>query len=165
MLERHIAPSDVYEEITLAIGYAARLLAPYPDATRIPAEPPFEPDKQPGDVYLRLIECLRSITRGFDTLGLPVPRIDTSRTDLDKLLPSDVFPVAVTIVSQLDFLHKHLNIAKAPPQPIYPGSLFPAHIYQRIGILRAQLFQLERFLATDRAAFGKIEHDAKIPGR
>jgi hypothetical protein len=94
---------------------------------------------------------------------LPAPRTETGRTDLDKLLPGDVYMVAATIVSQLDFLHKHLDAARALPQPVYPGLRFPAHTYQRIGILQAQLTQLERFLATDRAAFRKIEHDANTP--
>lgn len=151
MLERHISPSEVYRELTLAIGYSARLLARYPDATRIPPEPPFEPDKQPKDVYLRLIECLQSIARIFDSQGLAVLKIDPGRTDLDGLQPSDVYLVASMIVSQLNFLHQHLDIAKPPPQPVYPGLKFPAHSYQRAGILQAQLRQLERFLATDRA--------------
>ena len=159
LLERHIGPSDVYMEITLAIGYSARILSRYPESDRIPAEPPFEPDKQPGDVYRRLIECLRSIARIFDQLGLPVLRIDPGRTDPDSLQPSDVYLVAAMIVSQLDFLHKYLDIAKAPPQPIYPGYRFPAHSYQRAGILQSQLTQLERFLATDQAALAKTRHD------
>lgn len=152
LLERHIAPSDVYEEITLAIGYAARLLAPYPDAIRIPAEPPFEPDKLPRDVYLRLIECLRSIVRIFDMQGLAVLTIETSRIDLDRVNPGDVYLVAAMIVSQLDFLYQRLGSAKPPPQPIYPGLKFPAHSYQRAGILLAQLQQLQRHLAPGQAA-------------
>ena len=152
LLERHISPSDVYQEVTLAIAYSARLLARYPDAVRIPAEPPFEPDKLPQDVYLRLIECLHSIVRIFDRLGLAVLKIDTSQTELDRLQPGDVYLVAALIVSQLDFLHKHLDIAQPPPQPIYPGLKFPAHTYQRAGILQAQLHQLERYLAPDGAA-------------
>ena len=143
MLERHFAPSDVYIEVTLAIGYAARLLARYPDAIRIPAEPAFEPNKQPSDVYRRLIACLQSITRIFQALELPVLTIDTSRTDMAHLTPNDVFVVASLIVSQLDFLHKRLDIAKPPPQSAYPGLKFPAHTYQRAGILQAQLEQLE----------------------
>ena len=152
LLERHISPSDVYQEVTLAIAYSARLLARYPDAIRIPAEPPFEPDQQPHDVYLRLIECLHSIVHIFDRLGLAVLRIDTRQTELDRLQPGDVYLIAALIVSQLDFLYKHLAIAQPPPQPIYPGLKFPAHTYQRAGILHAQLQQLERYLAPDRAA-------------
>ncbi len=149
LLERHTSPSDVYKEITLAMGYSARLLARYPDAIRIPEEPPFEPDQQPRDVYLRLIECLQSVVRIFDKLGLAILKIDPSRTDLDSLQPSDVYLVVSMIVSQLDFLYKHLGIAKPPPQPVYPGLKFPAHSYQRAGILQAQLQQLERLLVTD----------------
>ena len=152
LLERHISPSDVYQEVTLAIAYSARLLARYPDAIRIPAEPLFEPDLFPRDVYLRLIECLHSIVRIFDRLGLAVLRIDSRQTDLDRLQPGDVYLIAALIVSQLDFLYKHLAIAQPSPQPIYPGLKFPAHTYQRIGILHAQLQQLERYLAPDRAA-------------
>jgi hypothetical protein len=149
LLERHTSPSDVYKEITLAMGYSARLLARYPDAIRIPEEPLFEPDQRPKDVYLRLIECLQSVVRIFDKLGLAILKIDPSRTDLDSLQPSDVYLVASMIVSQLDFLYKHLGIAKPPPQPVYPGLKFPAHSYQRAGILQAQLQQLERLLVTD----------------
>ena len=152
LLERHISPSDVYQEVTLAIAYSARLLARYPDAVRIPAEPPFEPDKLPSDVYFRLTECLQSIVRIFDRLGLAVLSIDTRQTVLDHLQPGDVYLIVAMIVSQLDFLYKHLAIAQPPPQPIYPGLKFPAHTYQRAGILQAQLHQLERYLVSDQAA-------------
>ena len=152
LLQRHISASDVYQEVTLAIAYSARLLARYPEAIRIPAEPPFEPDKLPRDVYLRLTECLQDIIGIFDRLGLAILKIDTRRTDLDRLQPGDVYLVAAMIVSQLDFLHKHLDIAQPLPQPTYPGLKFPAHTYQRAGILQAQLHQLERYLASDRAA-------------
>ena len=112
----------------------------------------FEPDKLPRDVYLRLIECLRSIVRIFDMQGLAVLTIETSRTDLDRVNPGDVYLVAAMIVSQLDFLYQHLGSARPPPQPIYPGLKFPAHSYQRAGILLAQLQQLERHLAPNQAA-------------
>lgn len=151
LLERHISPSDVFRELTLAIGYSARLLARYPDATRIPPEPAFDPDKQPEDVYRRLAECLQTLSLIFDSLGMPILRIDPGRTDLDRLQPGDVYLVAAMIVSQLDFLHRYLGTAKPPPQPVYPGLKFPAHSYQRAGILQAQLQQLERFVAIERA--------------
>ncbi|MDG4596418.1 MAG: hypothetical protein P9F75_12150 [Candidatus Contendobacter sp.] len=151
LLERHISPSDVYQQVTLAIGYSARLLARYPDAIRIPEEPPFEPDKLPRDVYVRLSECLQGIVRIFDRLGLAVLKIDTRQIDLDRLQPGDVYLIATLIVSQLNFLHTHLGITQPPPQPIYPGLKFPAHTYQRAAILQAQLNQLERFLTPGQA--------------
>ncbi len=165
LLERHFAPSDVYMEITLAIGYAARLLARYPEATRIPEEPPFEPNKQPSDVYQRLISCLRSINRIAQTLGFAVLDIDTRQTDMAQLTPGDVFVVASLVVSQLDYLYRRMGDDKPPPQAFYPGRKFPAHSHQRIGILHAQLQQLERFIATDPAASGEVNHDSATPER
>ncbi len=165
LLERHFAPSDVYMEITLAIGYAARLLARYPEATRIPEEPPFEPNKQPSDVYQSLISCLRSISRITQALGFAVLDIDTRQTDMTQLTPGDVFVVASLVVSQLDHLYKQMGDGKAPPQAFYPGRKFPAHSDQRAGILQAQLQQLERFIAADPAAPGEVKHDSATPER
>lgn len=165
MLERHFAPTDVYTEITLAVGYAARLLARYPDAIRIPDEPPFEPNKLPSDVYHRLIACLQIITRIFHILDLPVLTIDIGQTDAAKLTPEDVFAVAALIVAQLDFLYKRMGIVKPPPQGIYPGLKFPAHGYQRVGILQAQLEQLECYASVDcrPTTSGKVRHESVAP--
>ncbi len=164
ILERHFTPTDVYTEVTLAIGYAARLLARYPDAIRIPAEPPFEPNQRPNDVYRRLIACLQSMTRIFQALDLPVLTIDAIQTDTAHLTPNDVFVVASLIVSQLDFLHKHLGIAKPPPQSIYPGLKFPAHTYQRAGILQAQLEQLACYASPHCSTpSGNTRHESVTP--
>jgi hypothetical protein len=164
MLERHFAATDVYTEITLAVGYAARLLARYSDAIRIPLEPPFEPNKLPSDVYRRLIACLQSITRIFQALELPVLTIDASQTDTAHLTPGDVFVVASLIVSQLDFLYKHQGLAKPPPQSIYPGLKFPAHSDQRAGILQAQLEQLECYASAHCSTpSGNLRHESITP--
>ncbi|MCB1824190.1 MAG: hypothetical protein KDJ54_06235 [Candidatus Competibacteraceae bacterium] len=165
LLERHFAPSDVYMEITLAIGYAARLLARYPEATRIPEEPPFEPNKQPSDVYRRLIACLRSITHVAKILGFAVLDIDTRQTDMTQLTPGDVYMVASLVVSQLNHLYEQLGDDKSLAPAFYPGRKFPAHSYQRAGILQAQLQQLERFIAADPIAPGEAKHDSTTPER
>lgn len=165
LLERHFAPSDVYMEITLAIGYAARLLARYPEATRIPEEPPFEPNKQPSDVYQRLITCLRSIAHIAQILGFTVLDIDTRQTDMTQLTPGDVYMVASLVVSQLNHLNKQLGDDKPVAPAFYPGRKFPAHSYQRAGILQAQLQQLERFIATAPTVPGEAKHDSTTPER
>lgn len=166
LLERHFAPSDVYAEITLAVGYAARLLARHPDAIRIPEEPPFEANRQPSDVYHRLMGCLQRITRIFHALKLPVLTLDASQTDTAQLTPNDVFVVASLIVSQLDFLHKHLGVAKPPPPRLYPGLKFPAHSYQRAGVLHAQLEQLECYaVAHCSMTLGSARHESAVPKR
>ena len=165
LLERHFAPSDVYMEITLAIGYAARLLARYPEATRIPEEPPFEPNKQPSDVYQRLITCLRSIAHIAQILGFTMLDIDTRQTNMTQLTPGDVYMVASLVVSQLNHLYKQLGDDKPVAPAFYPGRKFPAHSYQRAGILLAQLQQLERFIAAAPTAPGEAKHDSTTPER
>jgi hypothetical protein len=165
LLERHFAPSDVYMEITLAIDYAARLLARYPEAIRIPEEPPFEPNKQPSDVYQRLIACLRSIAHIAQILGFTVLDIDTRQTDMTQLTPGDVYMVASLVVSQLNHLYKQLGDNKPVAPAFYPGRKFPAHSYQRAGILQAQLQQLERFIAAAPTAPGEAKHDSTTPER
>ncbi len=163
LLERHFAPRDVYMEITLATAYASRLLSRYPDLDGIPTEPPFEPNRQPIDVYRRLMDCLERITRIFHTLDLPVLAIDSPRADPDRLTPGDVFTVASLIVSQLDFLYQQPGVVTPPPRPIYPGLKLPAHSYQRAGILQAQLEQLERHTPVRRSE--DAGHEAARPAR
>lgn len=79
LLERHFAPRDVYMEIMLATAYASRLLSRYPEVDAMPMDPPFEPYRQPADVYVRLMDCLERITRIFHRLNLPVLEIDDPR--------------------------------------------------------------------------------------
>ena len=155
LLERHYSPSDVYREVTLAVAYTAQLLARYPEAKRLPEEPPFEPAKQPADVYFRLMACLYSIVHVMDALGLAASQVEIQDLDKTSIAPGDVFLVASLIVAQLDFLHRHLGITQAPRQVFYPGRKFPSHVYQRAGLLQAQLVQLEQRLATKGTVSGK----------
>lgn len=149
LLEQPISPSDVYQELTLAIGYTSRLLARYPNAIRIPVEPAFEPGKQPKDVYRRLTECLHTLAAIFNTLKLPILTISPRTVDLETPQPNDTHLITILIVSQLTSLYEHFGIQKPPPQPLYPGVKFPTDNYQRAGLLLAQLQQLAAFVSND----------------
>jgi hypothetical protein len=155
LLERPYAPSDIYREVTLAVAYAAQLLARYPEADRLPEEPPFEPAKQPADVYLRLLACLNSLAQVSDTLGLAASHVESQDIDKANIIPGDVFLLASLIVAQLDFLHHRLGITQAPRQVFYPGHKFPSHVYQRAGMLQVQLQQLEQRVIATGSAPGK----------
>ena len=61
LLDERFAPSDVFQQVTLAVGYTAQLLKPYPGAELIPEEPVFDPGKTPGDVYRRLLGCFENL--------------------------------------------------------------------------------------------------------
>jgi hypothetical protein len=68
---------------------------------------------------------------------------------LDKasITAGDVFLLASVVVSQLDFLHQQIGVSKPPRQVFYPGRKFPADVYQRAGLLQAQLAQLAQQVA------------------
>ena len=50
LLERRFAPSDVYQLVTVGIGYASIQLSRLTSLARIPDEPPVEKNKKPSDV-------------------------------------------------------------------------------------------------------------------
>ena len=144
LIDQSFAPSDVYEQVTLAISYTSRLLATFPGTTRIPEPPPFERGKRPTDVFRRLLDCfshLQALTQrsGLSLLELEMP----SDEQLDQMTPSDVYDVATLMVSELDYLHAQVRDAEPPNDVYYPGRKLPSHVFQRVGILEAQLIALE----------------------
>ncbi len=144
LLRQPYAASDAYMQISKAIGYATILLTPYPQAIPIPEPSPFEPNKNPGDVYFRLLSCLTEISQIFATLGLSPLMIDAVKIDRDQIISSDLFDLASLVVARLDFLYKHQQLQQKEQLPVayYPGRKFPADVYQRAGILLNQLQQL-----------------------
>jgi len=146
LLERPLNYSDVFMEVNRAVGYAARLLGHFPGAVQAPEEPSFTPGKQPGDVYARLLACLDILARIFAVLGVNQHALETKPVSVGSLAPVDVFMVATLVVSQLDYLHKYLNVVKMPREVFYSGRKFPAQVYQRAGLLQAQLERLARLI-------------------
>lgn len=147
LLDRKVAPSDVYQEVTLAMGYASNLLAVVPDAERNPDPPEFEPGKRPVDVFNRLVRCYEVLRKvgvrsGLTLLELSVPD-QLGEKGSETVVPSDVFDIASLLVSELTYLHDQLAEKTMPKKPLYPGRKYPSHVYQRVGILEKQLDQLE----------------------
>jgi hypothetical protein len=147
--DRPFSPSDVFQEVTIAIGYAARLLAHFPGATRIASTPPFEPRKQPADVYRRLVECLGRIRQIAEQSNLKMLTLAISETDRAEATPSDVHDIASLVVSELAYLHAQLPGVLPAREVYYPGRRFPSQVYQRAGILEGQLLELQRLVQHD----------------
>ena len=144
LLNQQFAPSDVFQQVTLAVGYAAQLRTQFP-GTRMPKAPAFERRKRPADVYHRLIECFERVRAVMQHSGLNALSLDLHP---ETVTPSDVYDVASLIVSELSFLHSHLDGVLAPPDAYYPGRKFPADVYQRVGLLEALLIDLQALVAT-----------------
>lgn len=144
-LRTPVAPVLSYQRVTLAVGYASRLLEIFPDATGImPATPPLERGKIPGDVFFRLGECMSLIGQIAVKSGVKVMKLDVSAVERETALPSDTQNMAAIIISELSYFHSLKKDEKPVRQAVYPGRKFPSHVYQRTGILEAQLSDLLR---------------------
>ena len=146
LLDQPFSPSDVYQQVTTAVGYAAVLLRSFPGATRVPAAPAFEPGKQPSDVYRRLIACYERLQQISELSGYGVITLELRGDLAERATPSDAYDVASLLVSDLAFLRSELKGAELPPAAYYPGRKFPSDVFQRVGVLEAQLIELERFV-------------------
>lgn len=139
LLDRPISPSDAFQQVTLAVGYAAQLRTRFA-GTRLPEAPSFARRKRPADVYDRLIACFARVRAimahsSFSVLTLaPPPEVVTSH---------DVYNLAAFIASELSFLHAQADGALSPPEPYYPGRKFPSDVYQRAGLLESLLVDLQ----------------------
>ncbi len=149
LLDRQFSPSDVFQQVTLAVGYSGRLLAHFPDATRIASPPPFEPRKRPADVYRRLVECFERIRQIAEQSGLKILTLKINEADLAEVTPSDVYEIASLVTSELAYLHAQLPGAQSAREVYYPGRKFPSHVYQRAGVLEAQLQELQSLVRHD----------------
>jgi len=142
LLIRRFSPSDVYQQVTQAINYAAFLLRRFSDVqTRIPAAPAFVRGKFPADVYRRLIKCFGLIQEIARRSGLTILEREPTDEDLLHVNPGDDYNMASLIVSELAYINRKAGNA-VPPQSYFPGLKFPSHVYQRVGILEAQLTEL-----------------------
>ncbi|KAA5543143.1 hypothetical protein FYK55_12735 [Roseiconus nitratireducens] len=147
LLDRQVAPSDVFQQVTTGVGYAARLLEQFPEATEIPADPDFEVGKRPADVYQRLLRCFRKIREIAALSGLQMLELEVGKDEISQAQPSDVYDIASLLVSELAFLHSQLEDSAPPREVYFVGRKFPSHVYQRAGILELQLDALKTHVA------------------
>ena len=146
LMQRGFEPSDVYTQVTQAIGYATILLTPYPDAIPTPDPLAYIPNKSPGDVYFLLLTCLEEIQKIYASSNLSTLAIHAKQIDKDKITSSDVFDLASLLVARLNYLIQHFKNNEKPPKAFYPGRKYPSDVYQRASILLNQLQQLVQFV-------------------
>ncbi len=143
LLEHPFAPRDVYQEVTLATHYAARLLRQFSDSQQFPQAPELERGRRPADVYTRLIDCQTRLFSIANRSSLSILKIEIPNTPLEHIQPSDVFDMASLLVSELAHFNGKLKNPYTPKPMKDPGIEFPSHVYQQAGVLLAQLRELE----------------------
>lgn len=141
LLVRHLSPGDVFQEVTAAVHYAARLLARFDGAERLPAPPPFERRRRPPDVHARLLHCKQLVANVGARSGVQFMHLDLTRLS-PRAVPSDVHDLASLISGQLAYLHFRSGDPRTPPEALFPGRKVPSHVFQRAGLLERQLTTL-----------------------
>lgn len=144
MLYKQFLPSDVFEQITLAITYTQALLERIDSEILIPSSPPFEKNKTPTDVYKILIECIQTLQRISEASGQKMLKIYINENALHQVEPSDVFSLARIIVAEVQYFNTLLSQDQSLFQTYYPGYKTPSDVYQRAGILLKQLQVLKQ---------------------
>jgi len=159
LLDQPLGPSDVFQEVTLAVGYAARLLARFPGQSRIPEAPSFERHKVPAEVYRRLLGCFEHIRSVAQASGLEIMELHTGDRGLSWVTSADNYELASILVAELAYFHSRLPGATPPRNVYYPGRKFPSDVYQRAGILENQLRNLSRLVARNPDWLKRAESD------
>jgi hypothetical protein len=121
---------------------AAALHVVIPDGPSRPSEPTFEPNKMPSDVYLRMRRCFTLIRRLTESRGGATLHFEIDEEGSERVSPNDVSDLASLIVEELTHLHRQVPSAAAPARAHYPGKRFPAHVFQRVGLLERILEDL-----------------------
>lgn len=142
LLERKMAPSDVFERTSSASNYAVELLSRFPDAVQRPLPMAFERGKAPPDVYRRLLSIFDNVREIYEASGLQMLKISVTEEEIKSTVPSDVYDIASLLVSELSYIHSKTSNQQTPAKAYYPGKKFPSHVYQRAGVLEQQIRNL-----------------------
>jgi hypothetical protein len=147
MLEVSVTPSDVFERLTSSIGYITRVLEQFTDAKLLPDEPPYIANKQPKDVYFKLVDIIRLLEVIYQESGLTMLKLTLNNDQSHTITPNDVNDLAGLIEAETRHLHSLIENIEASPKVFYAGKKFPSHVHQRARILEWQLIELQSNIA------------------
>lgn len=142
LLDTPIAPSDVFEQVSLAVLYCAGILSTF-GVNDIPPPEPFDGYKRPGDVYALLLQTIDLVSDISRDAGVDVLRLSTSRNIPDDIEPGHVYDIVRILVSMLAMLADALDADEVFPTLEEPVRIFPTQVYERATILERQLVQLD----------------------
>ncbi|MCH9643785.1 MAG: hypothetical protein K0U23_02850 [Gammaproteobacteria bacterium] len=143
LLYRRVAPSDVYEQVTLAVNYTANLLKRLNISPRIPDSPTFVANKTPGNVYQRAVRCIHILQAIAKESNVKVLHVKISDLGKHQATPSNVFDLSKIIVSEVRYLNTLLGNTKSI-EAFYPGYKTPSEVFQRAGVLLKQLQAIQK---------------------
>jgi hypothetical protein len=144
MLDRPVESREVHRQVTIATLYAAKLLEQFNTTTPLPSPPEFEPNKNPAEVYARLLRCLKQVRQIASTMEVEMLTLEPSKEHLADVETGDVLELALVLTAQLQHLHSLVPEIDMPEEVYYVDRKFPSHVYQSAGTLEQQLAELTR---------------------
>jgi hypothetical protein len=154
LLRDMTSPSDVFQLVTAATHIAATLHATLPGGAYLPEEPDFEPGKMPVDVLMRIRRCYEMVSALAHAKNLRTLRLAPLANGHTTVTPNDVSDMASLLVEELKSIHMKFPGARPAARAYYPGKRFPAHVFQRVGLLEAVLQALVDAYSNDTVSAG-----------
>ncbi len=154
LLYQRFSPSNVYEQVTLAVNYTAHLLAYVNSPTRIPKSPAFIANATPKTVYKRLIECSKILNKIANNSKLKMLTLKLQDDKMKHVIPGDVYQLSKVIVSEVRYLNT-LTVKPVEMRIYYPGYKTPSEVLQRVNLLYAQLVLLDEAVAKNNSVFDR----------
>lgn len=142
MLASPISPNDVYQQLTQAIHFSAKLIAPLSNTTRLAPTPALTQDKIPADVWRLLLHNLALVRQIAIMSGQSILDLEIATTELTKIQPGDVYQLASILVSELKLLHELSSQTELVVPSLAIDDKTPSHVFQRAQLLRSQLQNL-----------------------
>ena len=135
------------QQVALASGHTMRLLEQFPQRVPVSTMPEFERGKQPGEVHALLVRAYEKVRAIATASGVPTMKLEVVPSKRSHIITaSDVFDVAIILVSQLAYLHGQLQDTDPTGISFDPGYKVASHVYQQASLLLAQLTTLELYV-------------------
>jgi len=148
LLYKRVAPSDVFEQVTIAINYMASLLQYLDVSPRIPENSTFVPNKTPSEVYKRLVTCIRLLESIAKQSGLKMLSLKINELGSHQTTPSNVFDLSKIVVAEVRYLNTLISNDESV-RAYDPGYKVPSDVFQRSSILLKQLKALDQAVKKD----------------
>lgn len=146
LINEPILPSDVFDQVTLAVLYSAAILAHGGAGNLVPEADPFDGYKRPSDVYALLLNNTDAMSQVAEAAGVPVLTLSSRRNIPDDVEPGHVYDIARILVAGLALVANALDVEDVFPELERPELIFPTQVYARATVLRQQLAQIDALL-------------------
>ena len=146
LISEPILPSDVFDQVTLAVLYSAAILAHHGVEDYLPEAEPFDGYKRPSNVYALILNSIDLLTQVASKSGTEVLTLSSRRNIPDDIEPGHVYDIARILVAGLAQVALALDAEDVFPDLERPELIFPTQVYARATVVQQQLEQLDALL-------------------